>query len=175
MDIDVGEKDIDIINLLNLGQVTKIGNMGMTTVTFEGYALEAGTSEAGGANVNATGFWDAFANTIRSDTSEPQGTAVTATATRFRVSILWTNDGAATAASGAVTSGAGYKGKRFVIADCYCVSCKPSMTDGVLKTTLAFKGAAFDKAAAALIKMDSGHDTSPITALASYVAGTTRW
>jgi len=159
IDIDVGEKDLDIINLLNLGQIPKFGAMGLTTVTFEGYALQAGTDGA----TTATGFWDLFAHKPDMDSADPLTNAITNNLTRYRVSILWTNDGACTAGTTAVTSGTTYAGRRFVIADCYCVSCKDSFTDGVLKSTLTFKGPAFNKTANARIKWES-------VALASAVA-----
>jgi len=172
VDIDVGERDLDIINLLNLGQIPKHGSIGLTTVTFEGYCKEAGTTVAG----TATGYWDLFAEKPAKDASDPIAVSISNVLTRYRVSILWTNDGAATTASGAVTSGATYFGMRFVIADCYCTAHKESFTDGVLKTTLTFKGVAFNASASARIKMESIDATaSALAALASYVPDTTPW
>lgn len=168
IDIDVGERDLDVMNLLNLGQIPKHGGIGLTTVTFEGFAKEAGTIAAG----TATGFWDLFAQKPAMDAAEPQTSTVTNTVTRYRVSILWTNDGAATAGSSAVTSGATYLGKRFIIADCFCTMIKQSMTDGVLKTTLTFKGPAFDKLGNGRLEMQSIDTTaSALSALGSYTPG----
>jgi hypothetical protein len=171
IDLDIGEREIDIINLLNLGQIAKFGAMGLTTLTFEGYALKAGTSDASGSA--ATGFWDIFAykptrylaGTTDTDLAEPQAIPVTNQITRLRIMILWTNDSGVTTATSAVTSGLGYKGKRFGIADCICTGHKESFTDGVLKTTLTFKGLAFSKNASARIMMESGQDTNPLPAI----------
>lgn len=173
IDIDVGERDYDKIDLLNLGQIAKHGPMGICTVTFEGYNLQAGTAAAG----TATGFWDFFADKPAMDASDPLTNTITNTVTRYRVAILWTNDGAATAGTTAVTSGATYAGKRFMIADCTCVSCKDSFTDGVLKTTLVFKGIAFDKAAAGNIKTESVAlaTESALAAPSGYSPGVTKW
>lgn len=173
IDVDLGEKDLDVINLLNLGQIPKFGGVGLTTVTFEGYALQAGTAAAG----TATGFWDLFAQKPAMDAADPLTNAITNDVTRYRVSILWTNDGAATAGTSAVTSGATYQGRRFIIADCFCTSCKDSFTDGVLKTTLMFKGPAFNKSASARIKWESVAlaTSSALAAPSGYVPNTTPW
>ncbi len=177
IDIDQGERELDLLNLLNLGQIPKHGGHGLTTVTFEGYALEAGSISAGGASVAATGFWDIFAEIPRKDTSEPIQVSISNEVTRYRVAILWTNDGTATAGSSAVASSSTNLGVRYVIADCYCTSHKLDFTDGILKTTLTFKGPAFNKAAEARIKMESIDTTaSALSALSSYTPGaSTPW
>lgn len=169
VDIDLGERDLDVVNLLNLGQIPKFGGVGLTTVTFEGYALQAGTGTATGAQTG-TGFWDLFANKPAMDTSDPLTNAMTNNATRFRVAVLWTAETGETLASGAI-SAAGLA-RRFIIADCFCTSCKDSFTDGILKTTLMFKGNAFDNAGSALIQWES-EVTGALAALATYVPGTT--
>ena len=170
VDIDQGERDIDVINLVNLGQIAKYGPMGLTTVTFEGYALEAGSIAAGAA----TGFWDFFASNPVIDSAEPQAISISNSATRFRVTILWTDEVAATAASEQIETGS--KCKRFVMADCICSACKDSFTDGILKTTLVFKGANFNVAGVARVKMESKDGTGgALAALGSYVPGTTAW
>jgi len=173
IDIDVGERDYDKIDLLNLGQIAKHGAIGITTVTFEGYNLQSGTAAAG----TATGFWDLFADKPAMDAADPLTNTITNTVTRYRVAILWTNDGAATAGTSAVTSGATYAGTRFMIAECTCVSCKDSFTDGMLKTILIFKGTAFDSAAAGNIKTESVAlaTATALAAPAAYVPGTTKW
>lgn len=76
--------------------------------------------------------------------------------------------------SGAVTT-TGIKGKRFVIADCTCVSCKTSFTDGILKQTLVFKGKPFDNSGTGLVKSESAQSGVQLVALGTYVAGTTYW
>lgn len=173
IDIDMGERDYDKIDLLNLGQIAKHGPMGITTVTFEGYVLQAGTASAG----TATGFWDLFADKPAMDNSDPLTNVITNIVTRYRVSILWTNDGAATAGTTAVTSGTEYQGKRFMIADCTSVSCKDSFTDGVLKSTLVFKGTTFDSSAAGNVKVESVAlaTSSALDAPAGYSPGATKW
>jgi len=173
IDIDMGERDYDKLDLLNLGQIAKHGPVGITTVTFEGYNLQAGTDGAG----TATSFWDFFADKPDMDSADPLTNVVTNTVTRYRVAILWTNDGAATAGTSDVTEGATYAGKRFMIADCTCTSCKDSFTDGVLKSTLVFKGTTFDKSAAGNVKWESVAlaTATKLDAPSAFEAGTTKW
>ena len=173
IDMDVGERDYDKIELLNLGQIAKHGPIGITTITFEGDVLQAGTAAAG----TATGFWDLFADKPAMDSSDPLTNVITNTVTRYRVSILWTNDGDATAGTSAVTSGSTFAGKRIMLADCTCVSCKDSFTDGILKTTLVFKGTSFDNAAAGNVKVESVAlaTSSALSAPAGYSPGATKW
>jgi len=256
IDIDVGERDLDKIDLLNLGQITKHGPIGITTITFEGYPMYAGTFDTSGATRGtpksgiAASYWEVFAQVGHMDTADPITNTITNDVTRYRVAILWTDDSidtgttsaasdatpsitgtAATAGdndgklltltsgtasggvymivsgegtsvytltagdtpqtdmggagptdtytitptgSGAVTT-ASAKGKRFVIADCTCVSCKTSFTDGILKQTLIFKGAAFDESGAGLMKTESAAAGVQLPELGTYVAGTTYW
>ena len=172
INLEIGERAVDIIELLNMGQIMKYGPVGLTTVTFEGYVLEAGS--ATGAT-EATGVWDIFADIPLSGGTQPLNVSISNNITRYRVSVLFTNDSAADQGSDAVTSGTGYKGMRFVMADCCCTSNPYDFGDGVNKFTLGFKGRAFSAAAAALIKLESGKDSTPIIALTAYTPGTTYW
>jgi len=173
VDIDIGERELDIINLLNLGQIPKHGSQGISTVTFEGYCKEAGTGATGAQT--ATGFWDIFAQKPGMDTSEPQTNSITVDATRFRVAVMWTSEAGETLASGAVANTE--KARRFVLSDCYCTAHKDAFTDGILKTTLTFKGTNFNAAAAARMKIESidGGSVGTFSALTTYVPGTTPW
>ena len=69
------------------------------------------------------------------------------------------------------------KAMRYVMAECICVSCKTSMTDGIVKQTLVFKGRAFDKTGAAIIKMEShdGSGSAVVPWLGYYTAGSIYW
>ena len=259
IDIDTGERDLDVINLLNLGQIPKHGAVGICTITFEGYPLEAGTGQTGSATRGtpeggvAKGYFDAFAyiptRTMESgsdaDETQPFETTMTTNRTKFRVAVLWTDEADTTDVVASETSNTitmdttvtakdhsgkmlemtsgtadgGYymivsntttvytlttgdtpgsdgvsadntvtihptgsgalkaasKGMRFVLADCYCTSCKTSMTDGIVKQTLVFKGAMFTKTGAALCKMESNDGTAQLPSLGDYAPGTTYW
>ncbi len=177
INIEGGERDIDTIPLFNLGQVVKHGPAGMVTVTFEGYALAAGTNAAG----VATGFFDLFAQKPAMDASDVTGggteIVTTVDRTRYRIAILWTNDASATAGVTLVTSGNSYAGIRFLLADCFCTAHTADFTDGVLKTTLTFKGPAIDKAAVGNQKWESvlKATVAQLNAPAGYAPGTTKW
>lgn len=255
IDIDMGERDLDVVNLLNLGQIPKHGAVGICTITFEGYPLQAGTADTSGATRGtlsggiASGYFDAFASSQNVDSASELDIDMSNTLTRYRVAILWTDDadltGTASAASNSdpsitgtatttleqagkmleITSGTGdggyymivtndatskytlttgdtpetdlgtatptntytihptgsgaimtaAKGLRFVLADCICTSCKTSMTDGIVKQTLTFKGRIFSKTGVALSKMESATTSEKLTALGNYTAGTTYW
>ena len=170
VEIDMGERDLDKIDLLNLGQIPKHGAVGITTITIEGYPLEAQTK----TTATGTAYWDIFASAPVSGV-DPGDEDMTNTITRYRVAILWTNDADCNDASDEVDSGDA--GMRFVMAECFCTSCKTSYTDKVLKQTLVFKGVCFDKTGAANIKMESttAAATSAIPTLGNYTAGTTKW
>ncbi len=98
IDIDTGERDLDVVNLLNLGQLPKHGAPGITTITFEGYPQQAGTFSTSGATRGTPGggisnaYWDAFANVQNTDTSGEQDIDMATTLSRYRIAILWTDD-----------------------------------------------------------------------------------
>ncbi len=258
IDIDTGERDLDVVNLLNLGQIPKHGAVGVCTITFEGYPLYAGTPdqltdpEGSSDQISpAQGYWDAFANAPHTSATQPQDLDMSVTRTRYRVAILWTNQArldetaasASDVAPGSITVDstpftndeyngtmietilvagsastlyygvtnntnnkfdltiddkpstdgitdndsfyvfptgesallAASKGLRFVLADCICTSCKTTMTDGIVKQTLVFKGAMFAKDGTTLSKMESSDGTAAMVWLGEYTAGTTRW
>ncbi len=170
VDIDMGERDLDKIDLLNLGQIPKHGGIGITTITFEGYPQEVATE----TTASGDGYFDIFAAAPISGT-QPADEEITNTITRYRVAILWTEDTTPDDASDATATSK--KAMRFVIAECFCTSCKTDFTDGIAKQTLVFKGVAFDKAASANIKMESNDSSASggIPTLGSYTAGTTKW
>jgi hypothetical protein len=186
IEIDPPERGYDKIDLLADNQIPKHGGLGLCTVTINGYTLEAGTAAAG----TGTGFWDIFAATPAADASDPIGQGgtpgtdwvgeITNARTRYRVSILLTNDGAATAGTSAVTSGNTYAGKRVMLADCICTKGGPSGTFSAnepQKDQLVFKGCAIDKSGAGNVKIESVAlaTASALTAPSAYVAGTTKW
>ena len=172
INIEGGERGLDKIDLLNLGQIPKHGAGDVYTITFEGYPLAAGVATAGAAG----GFWEFFANKPVADASEPLDIDLTNTLTRYRVAILWTDDVTATAGGGATASSTA--GLRFVIADCFAVGAPVDFTDKIVKTTLMFKGVGFDKTGAATdgnnVKMESALNTA-IPTLGNYTPSSTKW
>lgn len=162
VDFDIGEKDIEGIPLVNGGRVTKWTPEGDSTITFEAYPLEAGTD----TGATAKGFYDLM-HTV--DASVPIRITNDRNRDKYRVLVLWTNDPTPTTAQ-SVTANT-YSALRIGMADGHFTSVKPSFTDGILKYTVMFKVAAFDKAAAGNVMMESCAGTTAgdiLPAVASY-------
>jgi len=163
VDIDIGDKDFDIINTLCGGRMVKFNPQGETTITLEAYPLEAGTA----SGATGTGFFD-LVNTA--DSTQPLQISVDREHNKYRIAILWTDKSGATSAAGALASLSTESGLRVVAADGYFISAKPSFTDGVLKYTVVFKVPAFDKSKSANVKVESTDGSADLDALASYTS-----
>ncbi len=164
VDFDIGEKDIEGIPLVNGGRVTKFTPEGDSSITFEAYPLQAGTDTGS----TGLGFYDLM-HTV--DADEPIRITNDRNRDKYRVLVLWTNDTTMTTAE-AVTVNT-YSALRIGMADGHFTSVKPSFTDGVLKFTVTFKCAAFDKSGTGNIMMESsaGLDAGDILpAIASYTS-----
>ena len=167
VDIDIGDKDFDVINSLCGGRLVKFTPQDVTTVTLEAYPLQAGT-EGMATATTGTGFFDLM-NTI--DTANPLVIANDRTRTPYRIAVMWTDKSTETDATAAITTPTN-TALRFVAAGGYFTSVKPSFTDDTLKFTVNYKVPAFDSAGSANIKLESvaGATTATMTALASYTS-----
>ena len=165
VDIDLGEKDIEGVALVNGGRVTKFTPEGETTITLEAYPLEAGNDDISAATVG-TGFFDLLHS---EDTAQPVAITNTRARSKYRMAIMWTDDTTVTNAASAVATTA-MAAMRVTAANGYITSVKPSFTDGVLKFTIVFKVAAFTKDGAGQILMESCDATAGLTALQSYTS-----
>lgn len=155
--IDQGDKDIEIFPTLGGGRVIKHTPQPGTTITLECYPIDIdATGSSGISQMFQGGTWD---------TTQPLTASASTTKDLFRVAILWTKDTTATSGAGATTALIGY---RYVIANAYCTSCKPSFTDGILKFTLSFKVAPFNRLGTAQIREESTDGSTILTALSSY-------
>lgn len=164
IDVDLGEKDIEGLALVNGGRVTKIMPESDTTITLEAYPVEAGNEDVSAATAGA-GFFDLLHS---EDTSQPLAITNNRTREKYRLAIMWTEDTTVTNAASAVTGA--NAAMRFTFANGFVTSVKPSFTDGVLKFTVTFKVAAFTKAAAGQILLESTDGTASMTALQSYTS-----
>lgn len=164
VDFDIGEKDIEGIPLVNGGRVTKWSPEGDSTITFEAYPLEAGTD----TGTTAKGFFDLMHSV---DASVPIRIVNDRNRDQYRVLVIWTNDSTVTTAQSITTNT--YSALRIGMADGHFTSVKPSFTDGILKFTVMFKTAAFDKAAAANVMMESCAGTTAGDILPAIAAYTT--
>jgi len=141
INIDMGDKDGESIPSICGGRLWKKTPQADTSITFEGYPIDAGDTDAtspGGLMLHFFGS---------SDTTQPLSGTNSRARNTYRVTILWTDDSATGTARGTVTTAC--YALRYDFQNCYFVSCKPSFTDKVLKATWIFKCPAFNKAGTA--------------------------
>lgn len=161
VDIDIGDKDFDAIPIINGGRVVKFNPQEDTEITLEAYPVEAGTV----SGAVGYGFFDLL-NT--QDSSQPLVIPVDHTRSKYRMSLLWTDATDVTTAEDTV-SGA-KAGLRIMAADGFFTSAKPSFTDGVLKWTVKYKVPAFDKNAAANVKIESTDGSANLSGASAYTS-----
>lgn len=171
IDIDEGDNDVEFIATVRGGRIAKQIPKAETTITFEAYPVGTGSTQL------SDGLAHFFQGDI-SDSSEPisitnlRGRKIDGSTTsnirfQFRVAILFTDDTAATLASGATA--ASTNSYRYSAINCYLVGYKQSFTDGILKVTMTFKVAAFNKSGTGNIIIEQGNATA-LSALTSYTA-----
>ena len=170
VDIDIGDKDFDVIATLAGGRLVKFTPQDPTTITLEAYPVEAGTA----SGTTGKGFYD-LVNTA--DSTQAIQISADRVRNKYRIAVLWTTNVSSTcyAESPSLVSPTD-SALRIVAADGYFTSIKPSFTDGVLKFTVTYKVPPFDKSGNANIKIESidGSATATLTALASYTSST-KW
>ncbi len=164
IDVDIGDKDFDVIATLSGGRLVKFTPQEPTTITLEAYPVYAGTD----TGTTGEGF---FGMMNTEDNTAPLDIDVDRVRTKHRIAICWTDSGQTTA--NAQIPSANY-GLRIVAADGYFTSVKPSFTDGVLKFTVTYKVPPFDSSGTANIAIQSQDASSTLTALASYTTST-KW
>jgi hypothetical protein len=162
VDFDLGEKDVEGVALVNGGRVTLFKPEGDSTVTLEAFPLQAGTD----SGTTGLGFYDLM-HTV--DAAVPVRIINDRNRDMYRILSLWTNDATATTGQSATAENA--SALRIGLADGYFTSVKPSFTDGVLKFTVMYKCAAFDKAGAGNVMIESAAGSSgsdKLPAISSY-------
>ena len=163
VDIDIGDKEFDIIPTLGGGRLVKFMPEEAIEITLEAYPVEAGTD----TGAVGKGFFDLLHTP---DSSQPLGISVDRTRTKHRMSLLWTDKADATTAEDALATASTESGLRILAADGFFTSAKPSFTDGILKWTVKFKAPAFDKSGTANVKIESTDGTADMPAPAAYGA-----
>jgi hypothetical protein len=164
VDFDIGEKDIEGVALANGGRVTKWTAEGDSSITFEAYPLEAGTD----SGTTGNGFFDLLHS---QDATVPIRVSNDRARAKYRVLVMWTND--PTVSTAEVITTDTYSAMRIGMADGHFTSVKPSFTDGILKYTVTFKTAAFDKTGGSNVMMESAAGsgaTDILPAIASYTS-----
>ncbi len=173
--IDIGEPDYPGESIPNIagGRIWKQSPQEDGEVTLELYPIQASAGDA----ENNLGLFQQFVGTaadVAYDTGEPIATAtswaagVQRTRSRFRVTVLWTNDTApVTTAEGAVASGK--EALRFSAMGCRIISHKTSYTDGIVKSTVTFKFPPMNKAGTVMMfRWDSCDSSVAMAALSIY-------
>jgi len=171
IDIDIGNKDFDVIATLSGGRLVKFTPQEPTTITLEAYPTNAATEGFTTATTGA-GFFDLM-NTY--DAAQPIVIEVDRNRNKHRIAIMWIDSTSETDATTQVIAPTN-SCLRVVAADGYFTSVKPSYTDGVLKFTVTYKVPPFDSSGNANVKIESvsGAATATLTALASYTSST-KW
>ena len=147
IDIDEGDKEGESIATLKAGRLWKKTSEADTTITFEGYPISIGSV----TDITPDGLIQFFEG--GTDSTEPLAASSSTTRTKFRVTIMWTNDSGALNARDQVASGS--YALRYDFQNCYFISCKPSFTDKVLKATWKFKLPTFNKSQTTNITVES--------------------
>jgi len=160
VDIDIGEKGFDIISTLGGGRLVKFTPQEPTTVTLEAYPVDAGTA----SGTTGKGFF----GMLNTEGTEPLDLDSDRKRNKYRIALLWTDSTSITTANEEV--GTGTYCMRFVAADGYFISVKPSYTDKLLKFTIVYKVPPFDKDGTANIVIQSTDASATLTALASYTS-----
>lgn len=163
LDIDIGDKTIDVKAMLNGGRIVKFNPQETTKITFEAYPVEAGTD----TGTTGKGFFDLL-NTA--DSSQPLTISVDRTRDKYRVIILYTDDSTVDTAQKIVALANTASGLRIVAADGFFISAKPSFTDGENKWNVVFEVPPFDTSAAANVKIESTDGSADLVAVPSYTS-----
>lgn len=164
VDPDLGEKDIEGVALVNGGRVTVFKPEGDSTVTFEAYPLQAGTD----TGTTGRGFYDLLHT---QDASVPIRVTNDRNRSKYRVLMLWTNDPTPTTAQAATANT--FSALRIGLAGGHFTSVKPAFTDGILKFTITYKCAPFDKDGVANVMMESCAGSAAPDVLPAIAAYTT--
>jgi len=165
VDIDIGDKDFDVVATLGGARIVKFTPEESITITLEAYPTEAGTA----SGTSGKGFFDLM---NASDATQPLQISANRERNPYRLVILWTDDSNNPTPSGAILKGK--SALRMVAAGGKFSGVKPSFTDGVLKFTVTYKVKPFDSSGNANFKMESVDTTEPLAALAAYTSST-KW
>jgi len=155
IDIDIGDKDMEFIPNLKGGRIAKRVPQPETTITFTAYPYGITSADP------VSGFAQYFWGQVTLDTTEPLTVNAGRVRDQYQVAIMWTDDTAPTSAISATATGK--VAERFIMANCYLTSYKLSYADQILKATLSFKGAPFNKEGVAQIREESTENTAMST------------
>jgi hypothetical protein len=143
--IDISEPDYpgESISSIAGGRVWKQSPQEDGEVTLELYPTSIDVGSAYGLFQEFAGGTVDSSQPLATDTAWAAG--VSRARDRFLVAIMWTDDAAQTAATGATTT-ADAVALRFYAKECRLISHKADFTDGILKITATFKFPAMNQA-----------------------------
>lgn len=159
--VEVGEKPVDFIAILNGGRLAKFSPQEPTTITLEAYPVEAGTD----SGTTGNGFFDLLGT---ADASEPLSIPLDRVRTKVRCTILWCDDTTVTNATSAINIG--QTGLRVVAKDGYVTKVSPGQftPSEPNKWTVEMKFPPFDKDGTACVTIASSDGTATSTINTSY-------
>jgi len=156
-----GDKDGESIALVNGGRLWKRTPEGDFEITLKIYPLD--TRQASSMDL-AQGFQNVDSNW---DVADPYSDVNSRNREDFRVAILWTDDTAATTASG--TTAAANLARRLVFTQAYMTAYKDSFDDKVVSAEVTFKGPAFNKEGTGNVtRQSSKSDGAGLASLGNY-------
>lgn len=169
IDIDQGARPVEWIASLKGGRIPKFSPEEEMTLTVEAYPLQVAGSEAADSDV------EGFMNLMYGAATITNGTVTvspSSTRRKLRVAIRWTTETGVDAED--LLSG-DEENLRMTFVDGYLTKVAHDFTDDILKATLEFKFAPFDRAGSANYQFESvdGTGSSPGDDLAALAAYTT--
>ncbi len=160
---DPGEKGFESVATASGGRLPKFSPETDTTMTLDIYPLAAGNYWSS-TGEEAAGFFDLL-NTIDTDDYDPAGGGSyyqsytnDRTRTRYRLTVMWTNDTSATDPTAAIDAG-GYAAERITLCG-YFTKVEPSFDDDILSATVTMTVPAFKKDGTGNVRIDSTDDSS---------------
>ena len=170
LDISIGDKPMETLATLSLGRVYKYNPEEDSEVSFDLYVKDMSTG-SGAIDLFFMG-WTTAVTSGRVVANNVQNREM------FRLTLLFTNDPTPSTATTTVgTTSASYAARRYIFADGFITSYKPSFTDGILKVKCTMKIPPYDGTAVANIGYQSldGTASSTLTALSTYTGTVKGW
>ena len=160
IDLSWGSRDVESIATVSAGRVTKFTPEDITEITLELFPV--GISSSGSTPNGIQGWFMGI---------EPTATEGKCTFTRkkFRVTVLWTTAAAGdfTSATGAIPTTGTCSSLRFSFWNAYLTDSSVDFTDDIVKSTVTFKCAPYDRAGESLIIAEE-KDAGQLVAIPAY-------
>lgn len=168
IDIDWGEKGFESIANLLGGRIRKFNPEEDTSITIEGYVIDAGFTEGSDATVN--GVMNFLQGAVTVTNGVVSSIDSSHTRRKVRLSVRWTDQTGVNAEDALDKDNYNL---RVVFADGYLTKATHSFTDKILKVTLTLKFPPFDKAGNSCVRASSTAGNaagSDVAALAAYTS-----